>query len=272
MTIKTFRLALAFAVLALGLVVLAPAAKAELTKADVEKIIADYIQKNPEAILKSVDDYQRQGMAARQSDALKQNHAELFLSERSPSAGKADGDVVVVEFFDYNCGYCKRAAADVKSLLDSDKNVKVIFKDFPILGPSSELASKWALAAHKQNKYLAFHESLMSHSGAISEGVLMEIARKSGLDVERARKDSTGQDIMIQLEKNRSLAGQLGLSGTPAFVIGDEVIPGAIPRSELRARVEAARKKPAAAGEKPEDKKIEDKKTDDKPADDKKTP
>lgn len=227
-----------------------------LSEKRVEEIVRDYIMNNADVILKSVDEYQRKGISARQNDALQQNHAELYQNERAPVAGNPKGDVTIVEFFDYNCGYCKHVLPDVKKLIETDKNLKVIFKEFPILGPTSELASKWALAAHKQDKYFAFHQRLMERKGPINEEALSDVAKAVGLDVAQAKKDAAGADIATQLEKNRSLGGQLGLAGTPAFIIGEEVVPGAVPLSDMRAKVAEARKK--AAGAKTE------KKTDDK--------
>ena len=226
---------------------------AEMTKEQVETIVQEYIMAHPDVIMKSVDDFQRKGMASRQADALKQNKDDLFKNERSPIIGKADGDVVIVEFFDYNCGYCKHAFTDLKALIDSDKNVKVIFKDFPILGPTSETAAKWALAAQKQDKYFAYHQKLMEHQGAITDDLLKQIAKDVGLDVAKAEKDAGSDEIKAQIDKNRSLAGQLSLNGTPAFIIGDEVVPGAMNKEALAAKVAEARKAKAAAPAKKED-------------------
>lgn len=252
----SFRLLSATAILfaAAALAFTAPAAKAEeMTKEQVEKIVHEYLMSHGDVILKSVDEFQRRDVQTRQADALKRNRAELFQNERSPFVGKIDGDVTIVEFFDYNCGYCKRAFKDLKGLIDSDKNVKVILKDFPILGPTSELASRWALAAHKQDKYFEFHARMMEHTGPITLESLEKTAKSLGLDVAKMKKDSAQTEITIQLEKNRSLAGQLGLNGTPAFIIGDEVVPGALPKSEIEQKVKAARSAKSGAKDVPKD-------------------
>ena len=123
----------------------------------VEKIIHDYIVKHPDLIMKSVDDFQRASMEQKQQGAIKQNRAALFDDDKSPFMGNPAGDVTIIEFFDYNCHYCKQVFPEIKSLTETDKNLKVIFKDFPILGPTSEVAAKWALAAQAQGKYFPFH-------------------------------------------------------------------------------------------------------------------
>lgn len=219
------------------------AAEPALDKAAVEKIIHEYIMNNPTVIMDSVDQYQRKTAREKSAEAIKSNTVYLFQDDDAPFLGKADGDVKIVEFFDYNCGYCKRVLPELQSLVDKDKNVKIVFKDFPILGPSSETSAKWALAAHKQKKYFPFHKIMMEHKGAISDELLQKAAKDAGLDVEKAKKDVESTDIMMQIEKNRALAGQLGISGTPAFVIGEDVIPGAIPVDEIQKLVEEARKK-----------------------------
>ncbi len=213
---------------------------AALTKSDVEKIVRDYIKSNPQEILNAVDEYQRALVSEQRKTVLAQNKFSLFKDE-APEAGNPKGDVAVIEFFDYNCGYCKRVLPDIQKLLDEDKNVRFIFKDFPILGPSSELASKWALAAAKQGKYLDYHKALMTAQGALNEEVLSSLAKDLGLDVDRLKKDAQGSDISEAISKNRALAASLGLSGTPAFIIGDEVAPGAITIERFRSLVETAR-------------------------------
>lgn len=219
----------------------APVAAA-LDKTAVEKIIYDYIMANPQVILDAVDQHQRRTMQEKSRNAIKSNEDQLFKNDSSPFIGAADGDITVVEFFDYNCGYCKKVLPEVQKLIETDKKVKVVFKEYPILGPSSELAAKWALAAKNQNKYFEFHTKMMEHKGAIDDAVLEGVAKDVGLDVEKIKKDIEGTDIMIQIEKNRALAAQMGVNGTPAFVIGEEIVPGAIPADEMAKKIEEYRK------------------------------
>lgn len=265
-TAKTFAAVAIVSALALG----STAKAAEMTKEQVEKIVHDYLMANGEVILKSVDTFQRVTMAQRQADAVKNNHNDLFRNERLPFIGKVDGDVKIVEFFDYNCGYCKHAFADVQAVAEADKNVKIIFFDFPILGPSSESASKWALAAQKQNKYFEFHKALMSHTGNITDEVLEKIAKDLGMDVAKAKTDAAGAEIKAQIDKNRMIAQQMGVNGTPAFVIDDEVLPGAVDKATLLKKIAEKRAKPKDAPKadapKAEAPKAEEKKPEEKKA------
>jgi protein-disulfide isomerase len=230
-----------------------------MTKEQIEKIIHEYIMNNGEVILKSVDTFQRVTMAQRHTEAVKNNQNELFRNERAPFIGNPDGDVKLVEFFDYNCGYCKRAFADLKGVADTDKNVKIILLELPILGPSSEVAARWALAANKQGKYFAFHQKLMEHQGKLDDAVIEQVAKDVGLDVAKAKTDADSVDVKTQIEKNRALAGQMGIAGTPAFIVGEEVMPGAVDKATLLKKIEEARAK-AKAAPKAEDKKPEEKK------------
>lgn len=202
-------------------------------KTEVEKIIEEYILNNPEIILQSVNDYQTNGVSERQQRALEGNKRQLFENSFTPYAGNKDGDIVVVEFFDYNCGYCKRAYENVNKLINADKNVKFIFKEFPILGPTSETAARWALAAHNQDKYVEFHNALMQSKGRISDKLLEDVATSLNLDLDKMKKDSQSDTITEYIASNRALASELRITGTPGFIIQDEVIPGAISYEEM---------------------------------------
>ncbi len=219
------------------------AAEKNLTTADVERIVRDYIVSNPQVILSSVDDYQKKSMQEKMSGALEANKDMVFKDANSPETGNPKGDVTVVEFFDYNCGYCKKVLPMVQELLEKDKNVRFVFKDFAILGPTSETAAKWALAAHKQKKYFEYHQALMNNNTPIDDALLEKIAKDIGMDAGQAKKDIESTAVLLQLEKNRALAGKLGMSGTPAFVIGDEIIPGAVGLDQVQAKIADQRKK-----------------------------
>lgn len=219
------------------------AADPALSKPEVEAVVRDYIANNPKAILDSISAYQKKTMEARQDGAVEKNRDMIFKDAGSPEVGDAAGDVTVVEFLDYNCHFCKSAFTTVQSLLEKDKKVRVIFKDFPILGPTSETAAKWVLAAKKQNKYFEFHTLLMNNKDPISDDVLAKMAKDLGLDVERMKKDAADKDIEQQIEKNRALASNMGISGTPAFIIGDEVVSGAIPLNVMEEKITALRNK-----------------------------
>lgn len=211
-------------------------------KAEVEKIVHDYIMNHADVILKSVEDYQKKDRIEQQSAALKEHGDKLFKNETAPFAGNPDGDVVMFEFFDYNCHFCKDAFSEIKKLLDADKNLKIVFFDFPILGPSSEEAAKWALAAQKQGKYFEFHQGVMEHKGVLDDDALEEIAENAGLDVAKVKADIKNADIFATLEKTRTLAGQLGIGGTPGFILGDQVFSGGLSADNFKTRIEDIRK------------------------------
>lgn len=224
----------------------AKTAPAALTKEDVEKMMHDYIMANPKLIMDSVDAYQEKVMKQRQDDAnknLDKNKESLLRDPATPEAGNKKGDVTVVEFFDYNCHFCKGAFPALQSLIESDKNVRVLFKELPILGPTSVTAAKWALAADKQKKYYAFHTAMMNNKEPISDDLLERVAKEVGMDVDAAKAYIQSPDVLTQLEKNRTVADDLGISGTPAFVIGDNIQRGAIPLEEMQKDVSAARAK-----------------------------
>ncbi|HEX2752876.1 MAG TPA: DsbA family protein [Alphaproteobacteria bacterium] len=243
-TLKTF-LPAAMLTAALSFAAAPPAAAAEegMTKEAVQKIVHDYIMENPDVILDAVNKYQQRTMEEKQKAAVETNREYLFRDERSPVIGNPDGDVTIVEFFDYNCGYCKRVLPTVQDLIKEDKGLKVIFKDVPILGPSSETASKWALAAQRHNKYFEFHQALMNHKGPITDDTLAKIATDLELDPARLKKDAETTDVLLQIERNRSLFTQMGLGGTPAFIIGEEVVPGAIGKDDMKKLIEKTRAK-----------------------------
>lgn len=216
-------------------------AMAQMTKAEVEAIVHDYLMNNGDVILQSVNDYQTKGMAAEQAKALDANRDKLYKDDGVPTAGNENGDVTVVEFFDYNCGYCKRVVGDVNTLIKDDKNVKVVFFDYPILGPTSTTAAHWALASDKQGKYLEYHTALLENQGPLNEQVLEEKAKAVGLDVEKLKADADSEEVKAQIESNLELARSMNITGTPAFIIGDNVIPGAIPLESMKTSVQQVR-------------------------------
>ncbi len=218
------------------------AATTTIEKSAIEAIIKDYIMNNPTVIMDSVDQFQKRTMREKSAGAIKTNEQYLSKDDGAPFLGNPDGDVKVIEFFDYNCGYCKKVLPELIQLTEKDKNVKIIFKDIPILGPTSETAAKWAVAAHMQKKYFPFHKNMMDHKGPINDEVLEKAAKDAGVDVEKLKKDIEGTEVLMQIEKNSALAGQLGITGTPAFVIGEDIVPGALPIEEMERLVQEARK------------------------------
>ena len=186
---------------------------------------------NPEVIEEAIQILRARRQAEeenRAKQALSQNGDALRHHPMTPVSGNVDGDVTVVEFFDYQCGYCKRSLASMVELLRSDKNVRVVWKELPILGPASCIAARAAMASKKQAKYLDFHIALMGERGRLSEGKIMEAAKRVGLNLEKLREDMKDPAIDAYLDETQQLANALGIRGTPAFVIGDTLVPGAI--------------------------------------------
>jgi protein-disulfide isomerase len=159
--------------------------------------------------------------------AIKQNATEIFRPTGSPVVGNAKGDVTVIEFFDYNCPYCKKAFHEVAQLVEKDKQVKLILKEFPILSKGSEEAAKVALAAKIQGKYWEFHRAMQEAQGQTNEAAALRVAEKVGLDMAKVRKDMASADVKKEIDETRALAAKLGIQGTPHFLVGDRVIPGA---------------------------------------------
>lgn len=214
----------------------------ELTKSDVENIVKEYITNNPEIIGKSLADYQIKLENKRKASIFSESENGLY-NGKSPVFGNKDGDVRLVEFFDYNCGYCRKSFKNVNDLVAVDKNVKVIFKEFPILSAESVTAAKWALAAHKQDRYVEFHTALMNYNGRINVRALEEVAESLGMNVKRLKQDSVSKEVEDEINRNRAVARELKISGTPAFVVENEVISGAIALSDLKNVVISKRKK-----------------------------
>ena len=163
----------------------------------------------------------------RMAVAVKENAGELFRPAASPIVGNAKGDVPMIEFFDYNCGYCKKAFSDVAKLIDKDKQVKVILKEFPILSKGSEEASRVALAAKMQGKYWEFHRAMLENQGQANEARALRVAEKLGLDMTRLKKDMASPEVKKEIDDTRKLATKMGIQGTPHFIVGDRIIPGA---------------------------------------------
>lgn len=212
----------------------------------IEAVVREYILNNPEIVVESLRGYEVKHRQASEEDAKKAIAANRDALERNPTspvAGNPQGDVTIVEFFDYRCGYCKKALPAVQELLKTDKNVRMVFKEFPILGPDSVIAARTALAVWKiaPAKYLPFHLALMESRGELSEGRVLEIAKKVGLDPEKLEAAKADPEIDAAIERNHELARTLQINGTPAFVAGGRLVPGALDATTLREMVGTAR-------------------------------
>ena len=174
--------------------------------------------------------------------ALIKSHADvLFRDVDSPVGGNSDGDVTLVEFFDYNCPYCRQMAPMMTQAESADSRLRVVYKEFPILGPNSKFAAKAALAAHKQGKYLAFHKALFQVRGTVDPSKVTEVAATVRLDVDRLKADMEDPAIAALIEKNLTLAQALRIDGTPGFVAGRQILRGAIDLKALQAFIQEAR-------------------------------
>jgi len=203
---------------------------ASLEKKQIVAIVRDYLTKNPEILVEmttELDKRQQEEQAAQQGKAISDNADAIFRSPHAFTAGNPNGDVTVVEFFDYNCGFCRRAMPSVVKLVDSDPKVKLVLKELPIFGDDSEAAAKGALAAHKQGKYFEMHQKLFSEPGKANKDKVLRIANELGLDVPQLEKDMESDEVKQSLDEARDLAQKLGLQGTPLYLVGDQTIPGA---------------------------------------------
>jgi protein-disulfide isomerase len=215
-------------------------------KAALGKSIREYLIANPEVLVEAMQELERKQDSQRDSAAQKaisENQNELLRDPDSPVAGNPNGDVTVVEFSDYQCPYCKRAHNAVKSVVAADGKVKVIYKDLPILGEASRIAALAALASGAQGKHLAFHNALMEYNGKIDRDKIMEIAASVGLDVAKLQKDMEDPKLKQIIDRNLALASALGVRGTPAFVIGNQFVPGAVDADALKQLIADARKR-----------------------------
>lgn len=211
----------------------------------IKDLIKEYILANPEIILEAVQTLRRRQEEAQKKaaeDALKTRRAELQGAKDLPVAGNPNGDVTIVEFMDYRCGYCKSVKPTLDQVVKDDGKIRLVVKEFPILGPASRVASAAAVAAHKQGKYLALHNALMAYPNNLTDDVIMALARQVGLDVAKLKEDMKAAEVQELIGRTNKLAQDLGINGTPAFIIGDEIVPGAINAEEFKMRVAAARK------------------------------
>lgn len=210
----------------------------------IERIVRDYLLRHPEVLLEAMENLEKKREAQARADArttIAERRDELLRDPDSPVAGNAQGDVTIVEFFDYRCPYCKQVVGPLAQLLKDDAKLRFVYKEFPILGPDSVTAARAALAARKQNKYHEMHRALMA-ARALDEASVMRIATEQGLDVARLKSDMAGSDIDRMLDRNLRLARALNVNGTPAFVVGETMVPGAVDLPTLKALVAEARK------------------------------
>lgn len=220
-----------------------PSAESQLSSERVEQIVREYLMREPQLVYDALEELQRREQTEKVERirlAALEHEDELYNNPSSPIGGNADGDVTLVEFFDYRCGYCRHVVSTLETLISEDDGIKVVFKELPILGEESERATRAALASREQGAYERFHFALMRAEDFSKAGIL-SLAEDNGLDADRLLEDMNGPDVSRTIEENHELAGALGVAGTPMFIIGGKVIPGAAELEQLRALVEEAR-------------------------------
>lgn len=217
----------------------------EAGRTEIEAIVHEYLIENPEILREIAAALKVKEEAQSETETLTQiaaNRAALEGGDPAFVGGNPEGNISLIEFFDYMCGYCRRAVEDVDQLIDQDGELRIVYKEFPILGPVSLYASRAAIAARHQGKYLEFHHGLITSKTSLSEAIVLQIAEEEGLDVARLKKDMKQRDVQAIIDQNFAMARLLNITGTPTFIIGDQLIPGAAGYDTLHSAVETARK------------------------------
>jgi protein-disulfide isomerase len=214
----------------------------------IEKIVHDYLLSHPEILpqaMQELEKRQNAAVAVKQKAAVQKYSDVLFNSPDQVTLGNPKGNVTLVEFFDYNCPYCKHAMGDMLTLLRTDSNLKVVLKEFPVLGQGSEDAARVAVAVRMQDKsgkkYLEFHKKLLGGRGRADGARALAVAKEVGVDMTRLQKDLKSPEIEKTIDQDKALADALGMNGTPSYVVGKEVVVGAIGLDGLKTKINEAR-------------------------------
>jgi protein-disulfide isomerase len=210
----------------------------------IKELVLEAIRENPGIVFEAAQLFEEQQQASRAQAAAQVLETEKATLENDPNApvlGNPEGDVTVVEFFDYNCPYCRRVKPEMEALLAADSNVRVVYREWPILGEGSVFAARAALASRNQGKYEEFHWALMGLNQRAEEGSVMQAAKDIGLDVAQLRRDMDAPEIQEHIQTSMRLSQSLGFNGTPSFVIGDSLAPGLITADQMIELVEQAR-------------------------------
>jgi len=215
----------------------------------IEGIVKDYLLAHPEVLqdaMAALDKKQQEADAEKARTTIKSNNATLFNSPHQVVLGNPQGSLTVVEFFDYNCGYCKRALPDMLTLLKTDTNIRFVLKEFPVLGEGSVDAAHVAVAARMQdptgNKYIEFHQKLLGGRGPADKARALAVAKEVGFDMARIEKDMASDEVKTTIDENMKLADALGVNGTPSYVVGDELVVGAVGLDALKQKIAAVKK------------------------------
>ncbi len=236
----------------LALSVAAPARAQSFTgdqRGEIERIVKEYLLSHPDLlqdVMNELDKRQVMAEAEKHRASVKEHSAAIFTSPRQVTLGNPQGDVTVVEFFDYNCSYCKRAMSDMLDLLKNDGKLKFVLKEFPVLGDGSMQAAQVAAAVRMQDKtggkkYLEFHQKLLGGRGQADKTRALAAAKEAGLDIARIEKDMASDEVKATIEENFKLAEALGLNGTPSYIVGSDVVVGAVGLNTLKEKINSAR-------------------------------
>jgi protein-disulfide isomerase len=202
-----------------------------------EAIVRAYILEHPEILSEAAEILKQREIVKRLDDT----GDALTKAFANAAAGNSNGDVTLVEFSDYSCGFCRKSVADVQKLMDSDSSLRVVYRETPILSESSKEAAKWALAAAKQGKHKAFHDAMFAGARP-DENSIRLAAKTAGMDIARAEQDANSAEVKAEIEANIAMMRNLGVGGTPTFVIGDQILEGALGYDALKAAIAKARK------------------------------
>jgi protein-disulfide isomerase len=247
------RPALLASMAAVALLFAAPASAQQAFSDDqkhaIEGIVKDYLMAHPEVLqdaMAALDKRQQEADAEKARTSIKDNNATLFNSPHQVVLGNPQGTTTMVEFFDYNCGYCKRALPDMMTLLKTDPNIKFVLKEFPVLGEGSVDAAHVAVAARMQDptgkKYIEFHQKLLGGRGPADKARALAVAKEVGFDMTRLEKDLTSDEVKTTIDEDMKLADALGVNGTPSYVIGGDLVVGAVGLDALKEKLAAAQK------------------------------
>jgi protein-disulfide isomerase len=248
MLLRRLSFAAVFAAATFALMATPAGALSDNDRPEIEAIIKDYLVKHPEVLkdaLEALEKYQASEDTKKQGATIAANHAVIFDSPRGPSFGNPKGDVTLVEFFDYNCGYCKHSLDDVTKLVKNDPDLKVVLKEFPVLGPSSVDAAKVAVAVRMQDtggKYFEFHKRLLGGRGEANKERALQAAKEAGFDVARIQKDMESPEVGNTIRESMGIAQALGINGTPTFIVANEMVVGALGYDVLKSKIDSVRK------------------------------
>jgi len=208
----------------------------QMSQEKIELIIENFLIKNPQLLRSVLDNYKKNTELEKKKNAI-----ESLKSLKNPGIFQKNADVTIYEFFDYNCGYCKSVVKTIMETISEDKRINVVFVEFPILSQESYTAAVAALASQKQNLYNKFHLSLMKIRGKVDNEKVFKTANEIGLDIQKLKIDMNNSDIAKRLNQNREIAKLLNLNGTPAFIIGDVIYPGALTKENLKEIIKKVR-------------------------------